>query len=442
MLEHSVQQEDLMCSEDLWEKSSLNPLQDSVQLDRTCKDLLNLHSEPACPLSGLMGHQRYHSWKFRAHLYEHGSHYFRKFKASLGLPELVEQIPIMKMGYAPARSMDVNESTHAGNISAITNLLHQGGVGDPSVLTEKEKKTWWLKKTASLLKHVVLFFGDLATFEHVMAILQRWSMEGTPWHRFQFVIFVMGVFHLKMAAADAIWRILIEPKTACEDATSLIAFVALHRPWETGEIEVFTLPLVFRPESGWSPGIPPDWSRNLTFRQNLHGIQQEFMFFSLVLLFRVQSDVIPPDWQEFRGTDGGIQWDQSVIVTWSHLQVISHVCLYMIHMSQLVMWLISSTNTNDTVATNKTQHPWPMSAPPPRRPQQTTIEDDCLKTRTNAWKQKWMPENNNEPSKMNKNDCHHPPQATNDSQHPWMGTGNPGQQWGTMRRGKGQRWRR
>jgi hypothetical protein len=22
--------------------------------------------------------------------------------------------------------------------------------------------------------------------------------------------------------------------------------------------EVFTLPLVFRPESGWSPGIPPD----------------------------------------------------------------------------------------------------------------------------------------------------------------------------------------
>ncbi|KIJ91012.1 hypothetical protein K443DRAFT_14752 [Laccaria amethystina LaAM-08-1] len=144
----------------------------------------------------------------------------------------------MKMGYAPARSMDVNESTHAGNISAITNLLHQGGVRDPS--------------------HVVLFFGDLATFEHVMAILQRWSIEGTPWHRFQFVIFVMGVFHLKMAAADAIWRILIEPKTACEDATSLIAFVALHRPWETGEIEVFTLPLVFRPESGWSPGIPPD----------------------------------------------------------------------------------------------------------------------------------------------------------------------------------------
>jgi len=36
--------------------------------------------------------------------------------------------------------------------------------------------------------------------------------------------------------------------------------------------EVFTLPLVFRPESGWSPGIPPDWSQNLTFRWNLHGI--------------------------------------------------------------------------------------------------------------------------------------------------------------------------
>src|ERR1700678_2790378 len=51
MLEHGVQQEDLMCSEELWEKSSLNPLQDSIQLDRTCKDLLNLHPEPACPSS-------------------------------------------------------------------------------------------------------------------------------------------------------------------------------------------------------------------------------------------------------------------------------------------------------------------------------------------------------------------------------------------------------
>jgi hypothetical protein len=39
------------------------------------------------------------------------------------------------------------------------------------------------------------------------------------------------------------------------------------------------------------------------------------MFFSLVLLFCVQSDMIPPERQEFPRADGGIQWDQSVIVT-------------------------------------------------------------------------------------------------------------------------------
>ena len=38
------------------------------------------------------------------------------------------------------------------------------------------------------------------------------------------------------------------------------------------EVEVFTLPLVFRPESHLSPGIPQDSSRNLTFRRIVDGI--------------------------------------------------------------------------------------------------------------------------------------------------------------------------
>jgi len=60
-------------------------------------------------------------------------------------------------------------------------------------------------------------------------------------------------------------------------------------------MEVFTLPLVFRPESGWSPGIPRDYSQNLTFRRTVHGIYAEFIFLEFVLLFRVQSGVVPPD---------------------------------------------------------------------------------------------------------------------------------------------------
>jgi hypothetical protein len=46
----------------------------------------------------------------------------------------------------------------------------------------------------------------------------------------------MGLFHLKMACADALWRIFIEPKNARSDTNSLLQFVAQHRPRQTGKI--------------------------------------------------------------------------------------------------------------------------------------------------------------------------------------------------------------
>ncbi|KAF8221125.1 hypothetical protein L208DRAFT_1329957, partial [Tricholoma matsutake] len=136
---------------------------------------------------------------------------------SLPLVETIDQIPVVKMCYAPAHSMDVNESTHAGNIGAMSSLLDQGGM-------------------VSILNYVVLFFGDLATFECLLGVLQHRAIEGMPWHHFQFVVFVMGLFHLKMACADAIWQIFIKPKHTREDANGLMAFVGLYRPHETGKI--------------------------------------------------------------------------------------------------------------------------------------------------------------------------------------------------------------
>jgi hypothetical protein len=46
----------------------------------------------------------------------------------------------------------------------------------------------------------------------------------------------MGLFHLEMACADAIWWIFIKPMRAREDSSSLMAFVALYCPHETGKI--------------------------------------------------------------------------------------------------------------------------------------------------------------------------------------------------------------
>lgn len=220
MLEHGVTQEDLQCSKELWNKSPLNPYVESPTPPHTFCDLLNLHPETD-DSSGLTCHEHYSSWLFESNFLEYGPVYFRKFKQTLMPFEIVEQIPVVKMRYAPAHSMDVNESTHAGNIGEISNLLDQGGVGDPH--KEAEKKTrYTVHQKISILKYVVLFFGDLATFEHVQSVLQHHSIEGTPWRRFQFVVFVMGLFHLKMACADAIWQIFIEPKHAWRDSTSLM----------------------------------------------------------------------------------------------------------------------------------------------------------------------------------------------------------------------------
>jgi hypothetical protein len=35
-------------------------------------------------------------------------------------------------------------------------------------------------------------------------LLESRSVERTPWWWFQFIVYVMGLFHLKMACADAI----------------------------------------------------------------------------------------------------------------------------------------------------------------------------------------------------------------------------------------------
>ncbi|KAJ6586746.1 hypothetical protein B0H10DRAFT_1925747 [Mycena sp. CBHHK59/15] len=113
-----------------------------------------------------------------------------------------------------------------------SNLTQQGGVGDPS----QTDNSIWEHNVLSILAYVILFHGDLGTGERIMSLLQRRSIEHSPWQRYQYVIYVMGLFHLKMACADAIWRIFIEPKAGREDANSLMSFVALHRPKETGKI--------------------------------------------------------------------------------------------------------------------------------------------------------------------------------------------------------------
>jgi hypothetical protein len=199
MLEHRVKTDDLKCSEELWKKSRLNPKVDSKSLPTpwTCKDLKELHPEPNHP-SGLTRCKQFNAWQFRHDLIHNGPPHFGQFLSKLGQPKAVEQIPIVIMHQAPALSVAINQLKVSGNISDIPDILKQGGIEDP---TEKAVDKSGIK---DISKYVVIFFGDLGTFEQVQSLLIRRSLEETFWRSYQYVVFGMGLFHLKMACVDAI----------------------------------------------------------------------------------------------------------------------------------------------------------------------------------------------------------------------------------------------
>jgi hypothetical protein len=70
---------------------------------------------------------------FYRDLCQYGPQFFHDYQDMVGLPEVVEGVPVVKMVHVPARAMDINQSKVSGNIQAIEELISQGGVGDPEV---------------------------------------------------------------------------------------------------------------------------------------------------------------------------------------------------------------------------------------------------------------------------------------------------------------------
>jgi hypothetical protein len=225
-LQHGITLDDLKCSEELWRKSALNTraIEQDLPPRKTWKDLLSIHSESEVTRN-LTRRDRFNARLFLMDLCTHGPEYFHQFKSEIPPPEVIEEIPLHKTSITAARAMDINNSTVSGNIRAVTDLLAQGGIFDP-VSSNLE--------SPDISQHVVLIHGDLGTGERLQAAQIRRSIEGTPWDRLQHIIFIPGLFHLKMACADAIWRCFLQPLSAREDDTSLMRDVTQLRPRETG----------------------------------------------------------------------------------------------------------------------------------------------------------------------------------------------------------------
>ena len=136
-LQHGVTADDMKCSDELWQKSNLNPNLDPSLLPRkrTWKDLiLTLTPPEPWHASGLSKREHFNSWKFLYDLCHYGPPYFAQFQADLAKckPEEIDAIrPIIKTPIYPAHAMEYSNSTVSGNISTIENLMEQGGVGNP-----------------------------------------------------------------------------------------------------------------------------------------------------------------------------------------------------------------------------------------------------------------------------------------------------------------------
>jgi hypothetical protein len=231
-LEHGITCEDMKCSDLLWAKSGLNPYADPSDIPPsiTMEQLLNIHPEPDPEqFGGLSRRDRYNSWKFLFDLVHYGPVPFHALQAKIGKPDIIEQIPVTKTPITPARAMNCSNSSVSGNIETILNLMEQGGLGDPNDMDAKFE-------VVDVSPFVVLFHGDLGTGDRILSILQRRAIEKTPWNRLQYAIFVPGLFHVKMACADAVWRAFLKPLSARLDPTSLMQDVAKLRSNETGTI--------------------------------------------------------------------------------------------------------------------------------------------------------------------------------------------------------------
>ena len=236
----SIKLESLSYSQELWEKSRHNlnaRFQDipSVTFDQ----LHSIYPEETHP-SDLTRRQRFGAWKYLVDLVEFGPSYFRKYKleCSKCAPETIQQIPLTKTSQTPLRANNISPSTVPNNAAVLEDMFRQAGIGDPTDQDsdDEDHNPSSNKQLREIGNSVVIVFGDLLTGQHVRSLVESRSIEPTPWRRMQFVVFGMGLFHLKMACADAIWRIFIRSNTSTSDTNTLMEHVSQIRPKETGKI--------------------------------------------------------------------------------------------------------------------------------------------------------------------------------------------------------------
>ncbi|KAI0691137.1 hypothetical protein BC835DRAFT_1417357 [Cytidiella melzeri] len=221
-LEHDVTPEDLECCTALWNTNRLNPDIPREQ-HRSIHSWVSLITSPSPDRRDRT--KRIFAWHFRHALIMYCK-LFERFREHLGSPETIEQIPIKQTTHIPCRAMDINQSTADGQAEILENLFAQANIGDPTDTPNVE----------DIREYVVLVHGDLGTGERLDGSLASRAIERKPVRGLRNVVFVLGLFHLQMAGADAIWRMFIEPKAQRTEPNGLYQQACKIRPHDSGQI--------------------------------------------------------------------------------------------------------------------------------------------------------------------------------------------------------------
>lgn len=221
----------LRCSDRLWRVDPRNPIlpvSSHPVFDEF--DLLEFHAKDTYnhqPAAGGLSQQRMaFAWHVREILVKHGQH-FTNLSGNLATPDPMHKVPLTKTEQIPMKSMPIKQSSVDGNIEVMENLLRQGGLGDP---TESNFAT---SGDIDMSEFVLFIHGDLLTKERLDSVRASRSIEDTPKNRFQYVVFLLGLFHYKMACADALWRTYLQKTEGQSDANSAYQHIGILRPQET-----------------------------------------------------------------------------------------------------------------------------------------------------------------------------------------------------------------
>ncbi len=96
--------------------------------------------------------------------------------------------------------MHIKASSNDGNVKIIENLEHQLGT----------KSKWYDS-------YICLCHGNLGTQEHHDSTMFFCAVENSSQNRLQWLVIVPEVFHVQMAAVDAIWKTHISGDALCSN---------------------------------------------------------------------------------------------------------------------------------------------------------------------------------------------------------------------------------